>query len=209
MELRPRFNIAPTQTVAVILDEEPAALTTVRWGLIPAWSKDKKIGATLINARGETVAEKPSFRTAFKKRRCLILADGFYEWQKRDAGKVPHYMQLADGEPFAFAGLWEEWCDLEAGGAVLRTCAIITTEPNERLSPIHNRMPVILPPEQERRWLSRDTEIEELKSLLTPFPADAMSAHPVSTRVNSVQNQEASLVELSRPESDETFVLGS
>ena len=110
----------------------------MRWGLIPAWSKDKKIAASLINASAETIAEKPSFRTAFKKRRCLILADGFYEWQRRDAGKVPHHMQLADGAAFAFAGLWEEWRDPEAGGATLRTCAIITTEPNELLSPIHN-----------------------------------------------------------------------
>jgi putative SOS response-associated peptidase YedK len=194
-ELRPRYNIAPTTAVAVILDEEPAALTTVRWGLIPAWSKDRKIAASLINARAETVAEKPSFRTAFKKRRCLILADGFYEWQRRDAGKVPHYMQLAGAEPFAFAGLWDEWHDPEAGGAALRTCAIITTEPNELMASIHNRMPVILPPEQERRWLAPDAELTELQSLLLPYPADAMTAHTVSSRVNSVQNQEPALVE--------------
>jgi len=144
--LRPRFNIAPTQTIPIVRagSEQPREWAEVRWGLVPSWAKDPKIGARMINARGETVAEKPSFRSAVKNRRCLIPADGFYEWAKTDTGKQPNYIHFADGRAFAFAGLWERWHTSE--GEALATCTIITTTPNDLVAGLHDRMPVILAP---------------------------------------------------------------
>ena len=191
--LEPRYNIAPTQQVLIIRNgdngREPAR---VRWGLIPHWAKDKSIGNKLINARSETVAEKPSFRDAFKKRRCLVVADGFYEWRKEGAKKQPHLIRLKSGEPIAFAGLWSAWTDKEDGSEV-ETDAIITTEANELLKPLHNRMPVILSPDEYDQWL--DPESGDGRELLKPYPSDEMEHLPVSTRVNIVRNDDRSLIE--------------
>jgi putative SOS response-associated peptidase YedK len=177
-----RYNIAPTQPVAVILrtnDQPKRHLRLMRWGLIPAWAKDPAIANRLINARAETVAEKPSFRTAFKRRRCLIPASGFFEWQKTKAGKQPFYFRPQDGGLFAIAGLWESWQDIE-------TCTLLTTEANQLLEPIHERMPVLLKPEDYDQWLDLKTQgTAALQALLQPFPADQMLAYPVSKRVNN------------------------
>ena len=191
--LTPSYNIAPTQEVAAVVEEdEKRKLEMLRWGLIPSWAKDPAIGNKMINARAETGHEKPSFRSAFKKRRCLILADGFYEWQKTDSGKQPFYIHMEDGSPFAFAGLWETWKD----GEELRSCAIITTDANDLMGEIHHRMPVILPPENYEVWLDPDfDEKEALKDLLKPFPSDEMEAYMVSRRVNKPSNNEPSVVE--------------
>jgi putative SOS response-associated peptidase YedK len=186
-DLGPRYNIAPTQPVAVIANEDgPRKLELFQWGLIPSWAKDAKIGNSLINARAETLAEKPAFRTALKRRRCLVLADGFYEWQKLEGRKQPMYIQLKDGQPFAFAGLWETWRPGGADSPVLKTCTIITTEPNALTATIHNRMPVILPPADYEAWLTPgELPAVEALALLHTYPAEAMQARPVSTAVNS------------------------
>lgn len=194
-ELGPRYNIAPTQAVAVVANEAPRKLALMQWGLIPSWAKDPKIGNSLINARGETVAEKPAFRAALKKRRCLILADGFYEWRQGEAkAKQPYFIQLKDGRPFAFAGLWEAW--KPAGEAAWRrTCTIITTSPNALMAPLHNRMPVILPPEAYAAWLTPgELPTVEALALLQPYPAEAMAARPVSARVNNPRHDAPDLM---------------
>ena len=194
-DLKPRFNIAPTQTVPIVRAgrEVPRELTGVRWGLVPSWAKDSKIGARMINARGETVAEKPSFRSAVKTRRCLIPADGFYEWVKTDGGKQPHYIHFADGRAFAFAGLWERWHKGE--GKPLDTCTIITTRPNELIAPLHDRMPVILAPDNFAEWI-QPVELRpgRLDVLLSPCPAEEMEAYPVSTHVNKPANNDLECV---------------
>jgi putative SOS response-associated peptidase YedK len=188
-ELSPRYNIAPTQRVAVVRqsgkDREFAAM---RWGLVPSWSKDPKAGPPLINARGETVATKPSFRTAFKRRRCLIPADGFYEWQKTDSKtKIPHYIRMAKDRPFAFAGLWE--CRQGNDGSALESCTIVTTEANDLMRPLHDRMPVILPEETFAQWLDpKNEDVPELEALLRPYSSTEMTAFPITTLVNSPRN---------------------
>lgn len=181
----PRYNIAPTQPVlAVRLDAQgERELTFFRWGLIPSWSKDTTIGSRLINARSETVAEKPSFRTAFKRRRCLIPADGFFEWQKMNQHKQPLYIHGVDARPLALAGLWEIWQDPE--GSSLQTCTILTTTPNDFMAPIHNRMPVILEPEDYGMWLDPGDDPSDGLHLLRPYPTEKLAAHPVSTAVNN------------------------
>lgn len=188
-ELTPRFNIAPTQTIPIVRAGKgsPRECSMVRWGLIPSWAKDQKIGARMINARGETVAEKPSFRSAAKSRRCLIPADGFYEWVKKAGGKQPHFIHFADARPFAFAGLWERWHKGE--GVPLETCTIITTTPNEMISDLHDRMPVILPNTLYDEWLEPTAmSPERLQQILVPHPAEGMEAYPVSTYVNKPIN---------------------
>lgn len=184
-ELEPRYNIAPSQPVAVIASDDPSRLAFFRWGLIPSWAKDAKIGNRMINARAESLAEKPAFRAAYRARRCLVLADGFYEWRKGPGGsRVPFYIQLADGTPFAFAGLWESWRTPE--GEEWRTCTIITGSPNELVATIHDRMPVILPREAYATWLDaqvRDTG--RLDALLEPYPAEQMQAYEVTSLVNN------------------------
>jgi putative SOS response-associated peptidase YedK len=194
-EWQPRYNIAPTQTVlaiATLLDKAPQA-RLLRWGLVPSWANDLTIGAKLINARAETVAEKPSFRAAFKQRRCLILADGFYEWQRTDRKtKQPYYFQLADRQPFAFAGLWERW---QGNETPIETCTILTTQANDLLQPVHDRMPVIIAPEHYSRWLDSTTTAESLQQLLHPYAANAMQSYPVSTAVNSPVNDSPECVE--------------
>jgi len=179
----PRFNIAPTQPVAVVKDAEARAVDFMRWGLVPSWAKDISIGNKLINARGETIMEKPSFRNAFAKRRCLVLADGFFEWQKKESKgpSVPYYIHLKNGSPFAFAGLWEIWRSTE--GDELKTCTIITTSPNELVAPIHDRMPVMLKPDEGWAWL-RGGASQQLVKLIRPFPSDEMEAYRVSRMVN-------------------------
>lgn len=190
--LVPRYNAAPTQNLPVILNEEAGAIQLLRWGLVPFWAKDPSIGNRMINARAETLAEKPSFRNALHKRRCLVLADGFYEWQQTTHGKVPMRITLESGAPFAFAGLWETWRSPE--GETLRTFTIITTEPNALLAPIHNRMPALLLPEHEQLWLDDRAHQEAWLDALRPYPADRMAAYPVSTRINSPANDDPAVV---------------
>ncbi|MFQ5407986.1 MAG: SOS response-associated peptidase [Anaerolineales bacterium] len=187
--LQPRYNIAPTQPVAVIPNDGQHRLDFYVWGLIPSWAKDPKIGNRMINARAETLAEKPSFRAAYKRRRCLIPASGFYEWRRAPGGKTktPMYIGLRSGAPFALAGLWESWWSPE-GDQVL-SCTIITTSPNELLAPIHNRMPVILPAAGHDLWLDPgELAADRLQGLLQPYPADEMRAYAVSTAVNNPRN---------------------
>jgi putative SOS response-associated peptidase YedK len=185
--LSPRYNIAPFQPVAAVR-AGPAGtgreLALLRWGLIPSWSKDPSIGNRLINARAETAREKPSFRNAFRRHRCLIPASGFYEWKRQERGKQPYFVRMRDGRPFAFAGLWDRWESPDEG--VIETCAILTTAPNTVLAPIHDRMPVILPPAEYARWLDPALlNTESLAPLLVPFPPEGMLAFPVSSRVNA------------------------
>lgn len=184
LPIEPAYNIAPTQPVAVITQDGDRRLETHRWGLIPSWSRDPDLNKGLINARAETLAEKPSFKYALTRRRCLIPADGFYEWKKESSGRQPMYMRLRDGNLFAFAGLWEEWQSPD--GSPLRTCAIITVAPNELLAPIHNRMPAILTREQEAVWLDPTLRNPaDVLPLLQPYSAERMEAYPVSRRVNA------------------------
>jgi putative SOS response-associated peptidase YedK len=194
-QFAPRFNIAPTQPVLAIPNDGTGKADFFVWGLIPSWAKDPSIGARMINARAETLAEKPAFRAAFRYRRCLILADGFYEWQAQAGSKfkIPHYIRLKSGRPFAFAGLWEDWHAPD--GSQIKSATIITTQPNELMARLHNRMPVILPPDTYARWLeSSPRQPADLQGLLTPYPAEAMSAYPVSTLVNSPANDRPEVV---------------
>ena len=245
-QLSPRYNIAPTQPVACVRQtagsatepstsqaptkpstpSEPAAreLVALRWGLIPFWAKDPAIGSRMINARSESVADKPAFREAFRKRRCLVVADGFYEWKRLKAAKQPYFIFMEDRSPFAFAGLWERWkpragqldkitgpgrpeVTMSADGRV-ESCSFLTTGPNELMETIHDRMPVIVPPEHWDTWL--DPEIDDpevLEELLLPYPAERMRAHPVSTHVNKPGNDDPTCIEplkkmkIVRPES--------
>ena len=187
--LSPRYNIAPSQGIAVIRHlpgKSLRQLDMLRWGLIPPWAKDMKIGSKMINARGETLAEKPSFRTAFKKRRCLVAADGFYEWKHTGTEKQPFYVQLKKGVVFGFAGLWESWTSPD--GNIVESCTIITTSANPLLREIHDRMPVILHPEDHETWLQDSTPEISLQQLLTPYPAEEMEMYQVSPEVNSPKN---------------------
>ena len=193
-ELEPSFNIAPTHDIAVIVNKESKRLVAMRWGLVPYWATDPSIGARLINARAETLTSKHAFKEAFKKRRCLVLADGFFEWQKEGTTKIPLFIYLESGRSFGFAGLYEIWSP--PLGEKLITCTIITTEPNELVRPVHDRMPVILPRGAEDLWL--DPTIEDhtrLLDLLQPYPADEMAAHTVSMLVNSVKNDSPECIE--------------
>jgi len=193
---KPRYNIAPAQNVPVVLDESPGELTEVRWGLVPSWASDLKIGSSLINARAETAATKPAFRAAYEKRRCLVPADGFYEWQKSGSGKIPHHIGMTDGAPFAFAGLWEIWRDpmRPHDAPPIRTFTIITGEPNNLVCSIHNRMPVIIPRERYGEWLSPDTPKVKRAALLKAFPAEQMKVEPISDRVNSPRNDDPAIL---------------
>jgi putative SOS response-associated peptidase YedK len=189
VELAPRYNIAPSQSVAVVANNGQNKVEFFQWGLIPSWAKDPQIGHRMINARAETLAEKPSFKTAYRRRRCLVLADGFYEWRKEpnSKAKTPMYIRLVSGEPFAFAGLWESWHG--ADDSTILSCTIITTTPNEFMAEIHNRMPVILPPDAYATWLDpAERNPDQLQGLLKPYPAEQMTAYLVSRVVNSPQN---------------------
>jgi putative SOS response-associated peptidase YedK len=195
-DLVPRFNIAPAQPVAVVRRNSQAdgrELAYLRWGLIPAWADDASIGDRLANARSETAATKPSFRHAFRSRRCLVVADGFYEWQRTNGRKQPYFVGLQSDRPFGMAGLWERW---EKGGEPVESCTILTTDANELMKPIHERMPVILPPDLYDLWLdARCQDTEKLATLLRPYPSQDMTAYRVSTVVNNPKNDVPQCVE--------------
>ena len=195
-DVAPRYNIAPTQPVLAIRNHphtQTREATFFRWGLVPSWAKDLSFGARLINARGETVAEQASFRAAFKRRRCLIPATGFYEWQRVGSGKQPIYIHSANGRPFGLAGLWETWHDAEGGE--IDTCTIITTTPNALMEPIHNRMPVILDPADYSMWLEPGERPNDSLHLIRPYPAAKMNTYPVSPFVNSPRNESAQCIQ--------------
>lgn len=189
-----RYNIAPTQQVAAVRATEAGReLALLRWGLVPSWAKDLSMGAKLINARSETAAEKPAFRSAMRQRRCIIPADGFYEWQAQAGGKQPFHIRLADHGTFGLAGLWEQWKSPE--GSWVQSCTILTTSANSLMQPLHDRMPVILPPERYDLWLDPGLhDVAPLQELLAPFPAEALVAVPVSKAVNKVGNDGPSLI---------------
>jgi putative SOS response-associated peptidase YedK len=199
-QLADRYNISPTQPVGIVRmdragDEREWAL--VHWGLIPSWSKDPNMGAKMINARGETVHEKPAFRAALKRRRCLVPADGFYEWKRTGSSKQPYFIRLCNEEPFAFAGLWEIWTAPD--GSEIESCTVITTEPNELMANLHDRMPVILAKEDYAQWLGKGKdadakEVDQLRHLIRPYDAKLMEAYPVSTRVNSPMHEGRELI---------------
>ena len=193
-DLQPRFNVAPTQTLPVITRNSPNRVEMMRWGLIPSWAKDASIGSKMINARAETVAEKPAFRRPLRTQRCLVPATGFYEWQRDGDSKTPHFIHLPDEPLFAFAGLYDIWRDPD--GQTVKTYTILTTEPNALMASIHNRMPVILRREDEDEWLNPDnTEPEHLLPLLRPYSSGKMAAYPVSRMVNSPQNDAPGILE--------------
>ena len=201
-EFRPRYNIAPGQMAPVVLRNSPNRLEMMRWGLVPVWAKEEKIGYKMINARAETLAEKPSFKRPFQRHRCLVLADSFYEW-KPQAGskkKIPMRIILKGGVPFAFAGLWDHW--EKPDGTDLHTFTIITTQANSKLQGIHDRMPVILKPKAEEVWLDPEMQDpERLGEFLKPYPDGEMEFYPVSTVVNSPQNDVPQCVEKANHES--------
>ena len=189
----PRYNIAPTQPVLTVTNDGQRKGELMHWGLVPFWAKDLKIGARMINAVGETAATKPAFRAAFKKRRCLVLASGFYEWRTEGKQKLPAYIYPRSGEPMAFAGLWETWKSPE--GQVVKSCTIITTSANSFIQQIHHRMPVILSDETQALWLDPLTEDSQiLEPLLIPAPTEFLTSHPVPNTVNSVKNQGAECI---------------
>ncbi|MGB5755828.1 MAG: SOS response-associated peptidase [Acidimicrobiales bacterium] len=208
-ELEPSFNVAPTNEVYAIRAEAGTRkLDTLRWGLVPFWAKDLKIGSKMINARAETVAQKPAFRKAFERRRCLIPADGFYEWAKvtGQKAKQPYFIHRPDGEPIVFAGMWERWKPrledgktIDESADVVETCTILTCSPNKTMAAIHNRMPVLLAPAAWDDWLSQETEMDYIKSLLAPAPDDLLELVPVSTAVNNVRNKGEQLIEPLEP----------
>jgi putative SOS response-associated peptidase YedK len=199
--LEPSYNVAPTNDVyAVLSDGTTRHVDAFHWGLVPRWAKDPKIGSKMINARAETLAEKNAYKSAFQKRRCIIPADGFYEWQKREGQrtKQPFFIHRPDGEPYAFAGLWEVWKG--GDGEPLRSCTIITTTPNSEMAKIHNRMPVILPPEAWDTWLDREVQdLELLGKLLVPAPPHLIVLRPISTAVNNVRNDGPELTDEAEP----------
>jgi putative SOS response-associated peptidase YedK len=189
-DLPPRWNVAPTQpvTVLVLTNERQRALRALRWGLVPSWAKDPAIGNRMINARAETLAEKPSFRDALRRRRCLVLADGFYEWRKDRARKVPVHIRPKDGSVLTFAGLWDRWTS--PSGEVIESCAIVTCGANDLIGAFHDRMPVIVPPEQRDRWLAPEPlEPEALADLLVAYPSDLLEIREASPGVNSPANE--------------------
>lgn len=196
-DLQPRYNVAPSQGVACVragLRSRKPEAVMLRWGLIPSWARDPAMGMKLINARAETVAEKPSFRKPFRERRCLVLADGYYEWKREGTRKQPYHIRLNSERPFAFAGLWDRWKGED--GKTLESCTILTTTPNERLASIHDRMPVILPTVAYEPWLDAGLhDVTRLVPLLTPYLADAMIAVPVSRRVNDPRVDDARCLE--------------
>jgi len=195
--LKPRYNIAPSQSVAVVRrfpDDRDRKLAMLRWGLLPLWVKDLSKVQQPINAKAETAAEKPMFRDAFKRRRCLVPADGFYEWKQDGGRKQPVYIRMKDGEPFAIAGLWEHWEGQD--GQVIESCTLLTTEPNDVLAPIHNRMPVILDPKDYAQWLDPDLQTADgVKPLLRPYPSDLMTVYSISLRVNNPRNDDSQCLE--------------
>ncbi|MGH8130573.1 MAG: SOS response-associated peptidase [Steroidobacteraceae bacterium] len=199
-EQEPRYNIAPTQSVPAVRagEEGSRAFAMLHWGLVPKWAKERAIGNRMINARAETLAEKPSFRDALRRRRCLVIADGWYEWQVAPGGKQPWFVHMKDSRPFAFAGLWERWKD-PADGTMLESCTIVTTDASQSIRRIHERMPVVLAEADWDRWLDTAfSETDKLSELLRPFDPKALEAWPVSRQVNAPKNQGAELIEQDR-----------
>jgi len=195
-ELEPRYNVAPTQDVPAVRAAEEGArrFAMLHWGLVPKWAKERAIGNRMINARAETLAEKPSFRDAFRKRRCLVLTDGWYEWQVAPGGKQPWFIRMKDARPFAFAGLWERWKD-PANGSLLESCTIVTTGAAASIRRIHDRMPVVLAESDWDRWLDTAfSDTESLSELLRPYDAGELEAWPVSREVNAPKNQGPGLI---------------
>lgn len=194
--VEPRYNIAPTQFVATVREAGgPRAVAMLHWGLVPFWAKERAIGARLINARSETLGEKPSFRHAFQRRRCLVLADGYYEWQRSGPLKQPYYIAFEDGQPFGMAGLWERWRD-PASDETLESCCIVTTAPSQAVAHVHDRMPVIVPPARYAEWLDPgNAATARLAGLLGSCELPGLGARPVSRLVNDARNQGAALVE--------------
>ena len=193
LQASPRYNVAPTQEVVSILRNGSAHMEWLQWGLIPSWAKDESIGSKMINARAETLAEKPSFKRLLRSKRCLVVADGFYEWKKTQGGKTPMYITLKDGSLFAFAGLWDMWHSSD--GRDLRTCTIITTQPNTLVTTIHDRMPAILSADARDLWLDSSLQDEQaLLHLLAPYPAEEMTARAVSRLVNNPRSEGAELI---------------
>ncbi len=192
VDVKPRYNIAPTQDIVAIRNAEGEGreLVMLRWGLVPFWAKDPSIGNRMINARAETVAEKPSFRAAYRHRRCIVLADGFYEWQRDGNVKTPYFISLATGGPFAFAALWENWTDKETGES-LQTTTLITTEANDFMKPLHHRMPVVLEANGAGEWLAGSNELLDDIDAMTP----PLQAWPVDRRVNNARNEGEDLVD--------------
>lgn len=191
-KLEPRFNIAPSEMAPIVIREGTIKAVAMRWGLVPSWAKDMRIGNRLINARGETVDKRPAFRTALNRRRCLVPATGFYEWKKLDGARIPYYFHLKDNSMFAFAGLYEHW--KAPDGRIVQSYTIVTTRPNSAASEIHNRMPVILRHEDESTWIAEGpVDSEELKSALQPYPSEGMELHRVSTDVNNPHNDSEDL----------------
>ncbi len=194
-DLVKRYNVAPSQLALVITDEKPHELQLLKWGLIPSWAKEASIGYKMINAKSETIFEKPSFRNLIKKRRCLVISDGFYEWKPLEGKhKQPYRIGLKGDDLFAFAGLWDTWTDKETG-EIVPTFTIITTNSNCLVTPIHDRMPVLLHKEDEVKWLSSKLPTNEIVALLKSFPAKEMKAYPVSELVNSPKNDSEKLIE--------------
>ena len=193
-EIKPRYNIAPTQDIAVIMNDLPNEVHSVHWGLIPFWAKEKSIGNKMINARAESVDQKASFKHPFKKKRCLILTTGFYEWKKEKGknSKTPYYFHLLNDDIFTFAGLWSYW---EKGEEPITSATIITTEANDLVGQIHDRMPVIIGKNDWEKWLSTETKPEELKSLLKPFPSEEMDTYEISKKVNNPENDFPEIIE--------------
>lgn len=192
----PRYNIAPTQPVpAVVRGDQGPRLGALRWGLVPHWADDPGIGARMINARSETVDRKPAFQGPFRDRRCWVLADGFYEWRDDGGRKVPVRFTLPDGRPFAFAGLWDRW---RRGDDEVLSCTILTTEPNDDVRTVHDRMPVILPDDVRDHWLDPDAPTGALKELLRPYPG-TLTGRRASTRVNRPENDDPSVLEPDEP----------
>jgi putative SOS response-associated peptidase YedK len=192
-DLQPSFNIAPTQNIVAVVNDGEKKLVTMRWGLVPSWAKDLSIGSKMINARAETLTEKASFKNLIRKRRCLIVADGFYEWKAQGGEKTPYYIQLKTPKLFAFAGLYDRWLSPEVGE--LTTCTIITTEANEFMQRLHHRMPVILTDAEREAWL--DTSLEDkadILEVLKPYDSQAFKAHAVSKQVNSPTNNSPKLI---------------
>lgn len=187
-----RYNAAPGQKLGVITNFQPQKLNSFHWGLLPPWAKDPRMAYQMINARAESLQEKPAFRKAYSSQRCLVPADGFYEWKKVNKQKVPHYIRLKSQEMFAFAGLWEAWKDVE--GKIKNTFTIITTEANELMKPLHHRMPVILPNHLEKDWLE-NSNIQDLSLMLQAFDSQKMESFEVSTMVNKVQNEGVELID--------------
>ncbi|MGI6575056.1 MAG: SOS response-associated peptidase [bacterium] len=185
-DIKPRYNIAPSQQILAIVNQGGYKLVELKWGLVPFWTKDKAKAKGIINARAETLDTKPSFKHCLQRQRCLIPADGFYEWKKEGNRKRPYRIIINGGELFVFAGLWDRW--RSPAGEVINTCAIITTTANKFMAPIHNRMPVILPKEREKIWLASNTDVGTLKSLLQPYPAQLLDSYEISTLINSPHN---------------------